>query len=91
MAVFKSVMCHCFCVLTAPKLRELRIPGVLQRFAGTYLIIATMHMFFAKPTDPNQVSLLSELRLDKTCLLGDGPVKHKLTCTVTVEGKNLEF
>ena len=38
-------------------MREFRIPGVLQRFAGTYLIIATMHMFFARPTDSNQVSM----------------------------------
>ena len=44
-------------------MREFRIPGVLQRFAGTYLIIATVHMFFAKPTDPNQVSVLLILLL----------------------------
>lgn len=35
-------------------MREFRIPGVLQRFAGTYLITATLHMFFARPNDPNQ-------------------------------------
>ena len=44
-------------------MREFRIPGVLQRFAGTYLIIATVHMFFAKPTDPNQVCLAHSAKL----------------------------
>lgn len=36
------------------------MPGVLQRFAGTYLITATLHMFFAKLEDgPNTVSVES--------------------------------
>ncbi|XP_063447604.1 heparan-alpha-glucosaminide N-acetyltransferase-like [Mytilus trossulus] len=33
------------------KMTELRIPGVLQRFAVTYLITATVHMFVAKLPD----------------------------------------
>lgn len=32
-------------------LTHLRIPGVLQRFAGTYLVVASIHMFFAKTVD----------------------------------------
>ncbi|XP_048758557.2 heparan-alpha-glucosaminide N-acetyltransferase-like isoform X1 [Ostrea edulis] len=35
----------------ATPLTKLRIPGVLQRFAGTYLVVATIHMFFAKTVD----------------------------------------
>ena len=38
-------------------LPHFRIPGVLQRFAGTYLVVATIHMFFAKTADTNMVSL----------------------------------
>ncbi|XP_076074365.1 heparan-alpha-glucosaminide N-acetyltransferase-like isoform X1 [Mytilus galloprovincialis] len=38
----------------AVELTKFRMPGVLQRFAGTYLITATLHMFFAKLEDgPN--------------------------------------
>ncbi|XP_052684624.1 heparan-alpha-glucosaminide N-acetyltransferase-like isoform X5 [Crassostrea angulata] len=33
------------------RLTHLRIPGVLQRFAGTYLVVASIHMFFAKTVD----------------------------------------
>ncbi|XP_046571349.1 heparan-alpha-glucosaminide N-acetyltransferase-like isoform X1 [Haliotis rubra] len=41
---------------------EIRIPGVLQRFAGTYLIVATIHMFFAKTTDEHQHCWWSPVR-----------------------------
>ncbi|XP_076440485.1 heparan-alpha-glucosaminide N-acetyltransferase-like isoform X2 [Babylonia areolata] len=34
---------------------QFRIPGVLQRFALTYLVVATVHLVFAKPLDQNQV------------------------------------
>ncbi|KAL8574546.1 hypothetical protein ACOMHN_057545 [Nucella lapillus] len=36
-------------------LSRFRIPGVLQRFAGTYLIVATVHLLFAKPFDDSRV------------------------------------
>ncbi|XP_045214219.2 heparan-alpha-glucosaminide N-acetyltransferase-like isoform X7 [Mercenaria mercenaria] len=48
--------------LNPVRMREFRIPGVLQRFAGTYLIVATLHMFFAKPNDPNQYTWWSPIR-----------------------------
>ncbi|XP_023217106.1 heparan-alpha-glucosaminide N-acetyltransferase-like isoform X1 [Centruroides sculpturatus] len=32
-------------------LRDLRILGVLQRFSISYFVVATVHMFFAKPQD----------------------------------------
>ncbi|XP_062582853.1 heparan-alpha-glucosaminide N-acetyltransferase-like isoform X1 [Saccostrea cucullata] len=35
----------------ATALTKLRIPGVLQRFAGTYFVVASIHMFFAKTVD----------------------------------------
>ncbi|XP_052268625.1 heparan-alpha-glucosaminide N-acetyltransferase-like [Dreissena polymorpha] len=44
------------------RIENFRIPGVLQRFAGTYLIVATIHMFFAKPNDPNQYTWWSSIR-----------------------------
>ena len=37
-------------------LSQFRIPGVLQRFAGTYLIVASVHLLFAKTSDDNRVS-----------------------------------
>ena len=43
--------------LTATALTHLRIPGVLQRFAWTYLVVASIHMFFAKTVDVSMVSL----------------------------------
>lgn len=42
-------------LLTATRLTHLRIPGVLQRFAGTYLVVASIHMFFAKTVDVSMV------------------------------------
>ncbi|XP_052783021.1 heparan-alpha-glucosaminide N-acetyltransferase-like [Mya arenaria] len=48
--------------LSPGKISTFRIPGVLQRFAGTYLIVATMHMFFAKPNDPHQFTWWSAIR-----------------------------
>ncbi|XP_071108203.1 heparan-alpha-glucosaminide N-acetyltransferase-like [Haliotis cracherodii] len=44
------------------EIEEIRIPGVLQRFAGTYLIVATIHMFFAKTTDEHQHCWWSPVR-----------------------------
>ncbi|ESO84192.1 hypothetical protein LOTGIDRAFT_211131 [Lottia gigantea] len=35
-------------------LDNFRIPGVLQRFAGTYLITATVHIFFTRANDSNR-------------------------------------
>ncbi|KAL3877245.1 hypothetical protein ACJMK2_034978 [Sinanodonta woodiana] len=43
-------------------LNTIRIPGVLQRFSLTYLIVATMHMFNAKPIDSNQYQWWSPVR-----------------------------
>ena len=40
------------------ELSHFRIPGVLQRFAGTYLIVATVHLLFARPFDDSQVGCL---------------------------------
>ena len=48
-------------------MREFRIPGVLQRFAGTYLITATMHLLFAKQNGQHQVNTMyNELSHKKT-------------------------
>ncbi|KAL3877243.1 hypothetical protein ACJMK2_034976 [Sinanodonta woodiana] len=44
------------------ELTKFRIPGVLQRFAGTYLITATVHMFFARPIDSSQYKWFSPVR-----------------------------
>ncbi|KAK3583015.1 hypothetical protein CHS0354_005656 [Potamilus streckersoni] len=44
------------------ELSKFRIPGVLQRFAGTYLITATIHMFFARPIDSSQYKWYSPVR-----------------------------
>ncbi|XP_076460078.1 heparan-alpha-glucosaminide N-acetyltransferase-like isoform X2 [Babylonia areolata] len=43
-------------------LSQFRIPGVLQRFAGTYLIVASLHLLFAKPYDDTQYGRLSAVR-----------------------------
>lgn len=43
-------------------LPKFRIPGVLQRFAGTYLIIATLHMFFAKLEDQTSTARTNPFR-----------------------------
>lgn len=48
--------------LNPVRLRKFRIPGVLQRFAGTYLIIATMHLLSARPNDPNQYTRYNKIR-----------------------------
>lgn len=40
------------------ELSHFRIPGVLQRFAGTYLIVATVHLLFARPFDDSRVGRL---------------------------------
>lgn len=42
---------------------NIRIPGVLQRFAVTYLIVGVMHMLSARPADPHQVKKSSFLFL----------------------------
>ena len=44
---------------TAVDLAELRIPGVLQRFALTYLVIALIHLIFYRKKDSHQVGILS--------------------------------
>ncbi|XP_041363426.1 heparan-alpha-glucosaminide N-acetyltransferase-like isoform X2 [Gigantopelta aegis] len=44
------------------ELSKFRIPGVLQRFGGTYLIIATIHMFFVQTADENQHRWWSPVR-----------------------------
>ncbi|GAB1602916.1 heparan-alpha-glucosaminide N-acetyltransferase-like [Argonauta hians] len=36
------------------KLQDIRVPGVLQRFAATYFIVAVTHMFSAQPADSHQ-------------------------------------
>ncbi|XP_052068366.1 heparan-alpha-glucosaminide N-acetyltransferase-like isoform X2 [Mytilus californianus] len=47
----------------AVELTKFRMPGVLQRFAGTYLITATLHMFFAKLEDgPNTPTRTNPVR-----------------------------
>ncbi|KAL4241097.1 hypothetical protein ACF0H5_001875 [Mactra antiquata] len=48
--------------LNPVKMKSFRIPGVLQRFAGTYLIVATLHMIFAKPNDTNQYAWWKKFR-----------------------------
>ena len=40
------------------ELSHFRIPGVLQRFAGTYLIVATVHLLSARPFDDSRVGRL---------------------------------
>ncbi|CAG5128249.1 unnamed protein product [Candidula unifasciata] len=50
-----------------------RIPGVLQRFAGTYLITASIHLFLA-PAQPNQVSYMHFLTFFG--YLGPGGLEH---------------
>ena len=37
---------------------NIRIPGVLQRFSGTYLIVSTVFLLLAPPNHPNQVIAL---------------------------------
>ncbi|XP_050393496.1 heparan-alpha-glucosaminide N-acetyltransferase isoform X4 [Patella vulgata] len=44
------------------KLELFRIPGVLQRFAGTYLITAGIHIFFARSSDASRDSWWSSIR-----------------------------
>ncbi|KAJ8317982.1 hypothetical protein KUTeg_003073 [Tegillarca granosa] len=47
---------------SAVELEKLRIMGVLQRFALTYFIIATMHMFFAKTADVHMHAYWNKFR-----------------------------
>lgn len=35
-------------------LKDIRIPGVLQRFSISYFVVSTVHMFFAKPQDMHE-------------------------------------
>jgi hypothetical protein len=57
--VFTKITQIFFCS-TATPLPKLRIPGVLQRFAGTYLVVATIHMFFAKTVDVSMVKKVAD-------------------------------
>ncbi|XP_070185611.1 heparan-alpha-glucosaminide N-acetyltransferase-like isoform X2 [Littorina saxatilis] len=43
-------------------LSRFRIPGVLQRFAGTYLIVATIHLIFARPYDESRYGKFAAIR-----------------------------
>ncbi|CAH1790034.1 unnamed protein product [Owenia fusiformis] len=44
------------------KWQTLRIPGVLQRFSWVYLIVAFVHMFFARLDDPKKDSKRGHVR-----------------------------
>ncbi|BFZ02813.1 hypothetical protein BsWGS_05851 [Bradybaena similaris] len=48
-----GLLINSFGVKNAMDFDTFRIPGVLQRFAGTYLITASIHLFLA-PAQPNQ-------------------------------------
>jgi len=45
---------------------NIRIPGVLQRFSGTYLIVSTVFLLLAPPNHPNQYSGLQAIFRDIT-------------------------
>ncbi|XP_028968461.1 heparan-alpha-glucosaminide N-acetyltransferase [Galendromus occidentalis] len=41
---------------------KLRIPGVLQRFAVSYFVVASMHMFFSRATDAAETAKWAKIR-----------------------------
>uniref|UniRef100_A0A0B6YUR6 Uncharacterized protein n=1 Tax=Arion vulgaris TaxID=1028688 RepID=A0A0B6YUR6_9EUPU len=49
-----GLLINSFGVQTGMDFETFRVPGVLQRFAGTYLIIATIHLFLSPRRCPNQ-------------------------------------
>lgn len=55
-----GLMLNTYCLVV--DLKEIRIPGVLQRFSVSYFVVATVHLFFAKTEDVHQNSRCAPIR-----------------------------
>lgn len=55
-----GLMLNTYCLVVDVK--QIRIPGVLQRFSISYFVVATVHMCFAKTEDANQSSCWAPVR-----------------------------